>query len=111
VDSTLHTVRGAFALKRGTLRIDPGSARAEGKLVVDANSGASGSEGRDTKMTRAVLESAKYPEMVFQPDRLEGKLEPEGKIAKKSAGRARDSRQATRSYGDGGCAGDAGRIG
>lgn len=30
-------------------------------------------------MTREVPESAKYQEIVFLPDRLEGKLEPEGK--------------------------------
>ena len=79
VDSTLHTVHGTFALKRGTLRIDPAGGRAEGELVVDANSGASGSEGRDHKMTREILEADKYPDIVFQPDRMEGKLEPQGK--------------------------------
>ena len=79
VDSTLHTVHGTFALKRGTLRIDPASGRAEGELVVDAGSGNSGTEGRDRKMTREILEADKYPEIVFQPDRMDGKLEPQGK--------------------------------
>lgn len=79
VDSTLHTVHGTFALKRGTLRIDPASGRAEGALVVDASSGASGSEGRDHRMTREILEADKYPEIVFQADRMEGKLEAQGK--------------------------------
>jgi polyisoprenoid-binding protein YceI len=80
VDSTLHTVHGTFALKRGTLRIDRASGRVEGELVVDANSGASGSEARDHRMTREILESAKYPEIVFQPDRIvEGALNPAGK--------------------------------
>jgi polyisoprenoid-binding protein YceI len=79
VGSTLHTVHGTFALKRGTLRIDPASGRAEGELVVDASSGASGSQDRDHKMTHEILETDKYPEIVFQPDRMEGKLEPQGK--------------------------------
>ena len=57
VNSTLHTVHGTFALKRGTLRIDPANGRAEGELVVDASSGASGSEGRDHKMTHEILET------------------------------------------------------
>jgi polyisoprenoid-binding protein YceI len=78
VDSTLHTVHGAFALKRAALNIDPATGRVEGELVVDANSGASGSEARDHRMTREVLEAAKYPEIVFRPDRLEGQLAPAG---------------------------------
>ncbi len=79
VNSTLHTVHGTFALKRGTLRIDPANGRAEGELVVDASSGASGSEGRDHKMTHEILETDKYPEIVFRPDHMDGKLEAQGK--------------------------------
>lgn len=79
VDSTLHTVHGTFALKRGTLRIDPDTGRVEGELVVDGASGASGSEARDKRMTHEILETDKYPEIVFQPDRIDGKLAPEGK--------------------------------
>lgn len=79
VDSTLHTVHGTFALKRGTLRIDPASGRAEGELVVDAGSGCSASAGRDRRMTHEILEADKYPEFVFHPDRMEGKLEAQGK--------------------------------
>jgi polyisoprenoid-binding protein YceI len=78
VDSTLHTVHGTFALKRAALNLDPTTGRAEGELVVDANSGASGSEARDHRMTREILETAKYPEIVFRPDRIDGKLAPEG---------------------------------
>ena len=79
MDSTLHTVPGTFALKRGTVHIDSASSAVSGELVVDANSGQSGSEGRDHKMTREILESAKYPDIVFQPDRMEGMLASEGK--------------------------------
>lgn len=79
VDSTLHTVHGTFALKRGTLQIDPETGRAEGELVVDAASGSSGSAARDKRMTRDILEAQKYPDIVFTPDRLDGKLAAEGK--------------------------------
>ncbi len=79
VDSSLHTVHAKFALKRGTLHVDADGGAATGELVVDAASGASGSEGRDHKMTREVLESDKYPDIVFQPDRMDGKLAPDGK--------------------------------
>jgi len=78
VDSTLHAVHGTFALKRSALSIDPGNGRVEGELAVDANSGASGSEARDHRMTREILEATKYPEIVFQPDRFEGRLAAEG---------------------------------
>ena len=42
VESTLHTVHGTFQLKRGNLRLDLASGKAEGELVVDAASGNSG---------------------------------------------------------------------
>lgn len=78
VESTLHTVHGAFALKRGTLSFGPAAGEAAGELVVDANSGASGSNARDHRMTREILETAKYPDIVFQPDHVEGALAAEG---------------------------------
>jgi polyisoprenoid-binding protein YceI len=77
--SLLHTVHGDFQLKRGTLRFDPQSGRASGELVVDATSGESGSPARDKRMHASILESAKYPEITFRPDRVDGKVEPEGK--------------------------------
>jgi polyisoprenoid-binding protein YceI len=78
VESTLHTVHGTFTLKRATLAIDRETGHAEGELAVDANSGASGSEARDHRMTREILEAPKYPEIVFQPSRLEGALAASG---------------------------------
>jgi polyisoprenoid-binding protein YceI len=77
--SLLHTVHGDFQLKRGTLSFDVRSGKASGELVVDATSGQSGSPARDKRMHAAILESAKYPEIVFRPDRVDGKVAPEGK--------------------------------
>jgi len=74
----LHTVHGSFLLKRGDLRFDPATGKASGELVVDAASGDSGSGARDRNMHKNVLESARYPEIVFRPDRVEGKVEPRG---------------------------------
>lgn len=73
----LHTVHGTFALKRGDLRFDS-SGKAAGELVVDATSGQSGSETRDRRMRNNVLESALYPEIVFRPDRVEGRVAAQG---------------------------------
>lgn len=79
LDSLLHTVHGNFQLKRGTLSFDPQSGKAHGELVVDAASGESGSPARDKRMHASILESAKYPEITFRPDRVDGKVAPEGK--------------------------------
>ena len=77
--SLLHTVHGNFQLKRGTLSFDLQSGKAYGELVVDATSGESGSPARDKRMHASILESAKYPEIAFRPDRVDGKVAPEGK--------------------------------
>jgi polyisoprenoid-binding protein YceI len=74
----LHTVHGNFALKRGSIRFDPATGKASGELVVDAASGDSGSAARDRKMHQNILESGKYPEIVFRPGRVQGKVEPQG---------------------------------
>jgi polyisoprenoid-binding protein YceI len=74
----LHTVHGTFALKRGNLRFDPETGKASGEIVVDATSGQSGSAGRDKRMHANILESERYPEIAFHPDRIEGKVAGDG---------------------------------
>jgi polyisoprenoid-binding protein YceI len=75
----LHTVRGTFRLKQGSLRLDRASGKLTGEIVVDARSGDSGSGMRDRKMHREVLESERYPEIAFRPDRVEGTVALQGK--------------------------------
>jgi polyisoprenoid-binding protein YceI len=82
----LHTVHGTFRLKRGTLQLDPGAAKLTGEIVVDANSGDTGSKMRDGKMHREVLESEQYPEITFRPDRVEGTVSTKGKSTVKVHG-------------------------
>ncbi|HEY1220230.1 MAG: YceI family protein [Bryobacteraceae bacterium] len=74
----LHTVRGSFQFKRGAIRFDPASGKASGELLVDARSGSSGNDTRDRKMHKEILESQRFPDIVFRPDRVEGKLAPQG---------------------------------
>ena len=74
----MHTVKGSFQLKSGELHFDPTSQKISGELVFDATSGQSGSPGRDRKMHKDVLESARYPEIAFRPDRVEGKVAASG---------------------------------
>jgi polyisoprenoid-binding protein YceI len=74
--ATLHTVHGEFRLKEGTLRFDPSTGRVSGHVTVDARSGQSGNASRDRRMNQEILESGRYPEIVFRPDRVEGALSP-----------------------------------
>lgn len=74
----LHTVHGSFALKHGELQVQP-TGKLSGEIVVDAASGNSGSGMRDRKMNKEVLESARYPEIDFRPDRFDGEVAAQGK--------------------------------
>ena len=75
----LHTVHGTFRLKRGTISLDDANGQAGGELVVDATSGDSGSHARDSKMHKEILESQKYPEIIFTPQHFKGPLAAAGK--------------------------------
>ena len=75
----LHTVHGTFKLKRGNITLNDATGEASGELVVDATSGESGNKSRDKKMHKEILESAKYPEIVFTPQHFKGPLNPQGK--------------------------------
>jgi len=70
----LHTVHGSFDVKHGAVHFDPATNNVSGEILVDATSGHSGSDGRDKKMHKEVLESGRYSDIVFRPDRLEGQV-------------------------------------
>ncbi len=76
--SLLHTVHGTFALKHGSIQFDTATGKASGELIVDATSGQSGSGARDRRMHKEILQSDKFPEIVFRPDRVDGKILPQG---------------------------------
>jgi polyisoprenoid-binding protein YceI len=78
VDSTLHTVHGTFALKSGTVHFARETGKAGGEIVVYAPSGESGNGSRDRRMHKEILETAKYPDVVFRPTRVEGKVDQSG---------------------------------
>lgn len=70
----LHTVHGSFNLKSGQIHFAPASNAISGEIIVDAASGNSGSTSRDRKMHKEILESARYSEVTFLPDRVDGKV-------------------------------------
>jgi polyisoprenoid-binding protein YceI len=68
----LHTIHGTFKLKSGELLCNPGAGVAEGEILVDATTGASGDAARDKQMQDEVLESNRYPGIFFHPTAIKG---------------------------------------
>jgi polyisoprenoid-binding protein YceI len=78
LESSLHTVHGTFHVKRGSLSVDPATGKATGEIVVDATSGESGNGSRDHRMHKEILETARYSEVVFRPDHVDGAITSQG---------------------------------
>jgi len=76
LDGNFHTVHGKFALKSNSIRFDPSDGKISGSIVVDATSGDTGNNGRDKRMHHEILESDKFPEIVFTPKQVDGKITP-----------------------------------
>jgi polyisoprenoid-binding protein YceI len=72
--STLHTVHGEFSLEEGVIDFDDQTGMASGRVIIDATSALTGNAKRDKKMHTKVLESEKFPEIVFTPEEIEGQL-------------------------------------
>jgi len=70
LDTTLHDVHGTFQLKSGQIHFDKASSKASGAIIVDAQSGDTDNKSRDKKMHQEILESPKYPEIVFTPQQV-----------------------------------------
>ena len=78
LDAGIHTVHGNFRLKTGHIEFDQSTGLAGGEMVVEAETGDSGNKGRDHKMKQDVLETQKYQEITFTPQRVKGKIALEG---------------------------------
>jgi len=76
--ATMHTVHGSFKLKSGEIRFDLATGKAGGSVVVDATTAYTSNSGRDSKMHKEILESAKFPEIVFTPTGVKGSMAPQG---------------------------------
>lgn len=69
--ATLHTVEGTVPVVRGRVRFHPEGGPASGEVVLDARGVETGIHERDRTMHETVLESERYPRIVFSPERLE----------------------------------------
>jgi polyisoprenoid-binding protein YceI len=76
--ASMHEVHGVFRLKSGSIRFDRQTGVASGSVIVDAASGASGSESRDSEMKRDILENGRFPEIVFTPTNVIGTVPEQG---------------------------------
>jgi polyisoprenoid-binding protein YceI len=79
LDTTLHLVHGTFAVKRGEVTLDPKTGNATGEIVVDATSGKTDNDSRDKKMHQEILETPKFPEIVFRVNQIENPAVPPSK--------------------------------
>ena len=72
LSDVLHKVHGTFRLKGGVVVFDPATGAADGEMLVDLESGESGSGGRDRAMKKNVLETATYPQAIYHPEKVKG---------------------------------------
>lgn len=79
LDAFLHTVHGTMKMTQGRIEIDPATGQASGRMIADARSAGTGNDGRDNKMHKEVLDSQKYPEIVFTLAQVQGPLATEGR--------------------------------
>lgn len=78
LDTTFHEVHGTMALTGGTIRLDTQTGEASGEVTVDARTAETGNRTRDRTMHDEVLETGRYPAIVFKPQRVEGPLAEPG---------------------------------
>jgi polyisoprenoid-binding protein YceI len=77
--ATLHTVSGSLQAKQGTARVDTETGAASGWIVLDATSARTGNPRRDRKMHEKILESRRFPDIVFDIQRVTGAINRTGK--------------------------------
>lgn len=77
--ATGHDVEGSLGLRQGTVTFDRTTGEAGGEILLDAARTTTGNDSRDRKMHEEVLISAKFPAIVFRPQKLEGQLAASGK--------------------------------
>ena len=75
---TLHTVRGTFQVSGGEVKFDRKSSGVSGEIQVSAESGKSGNDARDKRMSKDVLEAGRFAIASFRPQQMSGSLADSG---------------------------------
>jgi hypothetical protein len=75
VRAGFRTLHGALQLKNGEFVVNPATGLAEGEILVDATQAKAGDNA--DQMRDAVLDSKRYPGMIFHPNNFKGGF-PEG---------------------------------
>ena len=70
----LHRVHGSMQLKGGLFAYDPATGVAQGQIIVDAESVKTGDAKLDERIQKEALESGKYPEIFFHPEKSSGTI-------------------------------------
>jgi polyisoprenoid-binding protein YceI len=78
VRATVFDIDGVLAMGPGQIRFDPVTGAASGQITIDLRGTKTGSRLRDWEMHRRVLETERYPLVVFRLDRMLGTLAPSG---------------------------------
>ena len=74
----MHTVEGTFQVSDGEVKFDRNAAEMSGLIRVTAGSGKSGNETRDRRMSKEILEAAKFDVVSFKPERMLGTIAESG---------------------------------
>jgi polyisoprenoid-binding protein YceI len=77
--ATLHTVHGSLRARQGTVQVDTNTGAASGWIVLDATSARTGNARRDRKMHEKILESRRFPDIVFDVQRVSGRINRAGR--------------------------------
>lgn len=77
--ATLHKVDGHLAARQGTIEVDPATGEARGWILLDAGSAFTDNRRRDRKMHEKILESPRFPDIVYSIDRVSGGIRTVGR--------------------------------
>ncbi len=78
LEATGHSVQGRLFLESGEIRFDLETGAVDGEVVADAPKTVTGNKRRDRTMHNKVLESERFPSIVFRVTGVEGKLSETG---------------------------------
>ena len=71
--ATLHSAKGSIRFTKGVITFDDEKGAASGERVIEATSASTEQASGDRNMHADVLESARFPVIVFRPDRIDVK--------------------------------------